>query len=247
MSDGPAVGVVGRDRQRAVAAVEAAGGDPVAGPAGRVVGACEYVLAVGESALLAAARAGPNAPVLPVAAGRGVRSVPGDALEEDVAALLAGDYDRETHVVSAVTAGEATRGTVVFDASLVTAEPADISEFAVHADGERVSRFRADGVVVATPAGSGGYARRAGGPVVSPGTAGAVVVPIAPFATDADHWVVPPAGVRVSVEREEAPVCLIADGRMVGPVSSGEQVRVRPAGELTVAVVDGSVSRFGSK
>ena len=245
MSDRPVVGVVGPEAEAAVRAVRAAGGDPDPGMATAVVGDCEYVVAVGEPALLAVARARPEVPVLPVGAGRGVQSVPRQAVAAGVEALLAGEFDRETHPLVGVRVADRTRATVLCDALAASAEPAKISEYAVHAGGERLAQFRADGVVVATPAGSSGYAGAAGGPTVAPGTGVAVVVPVASFATDDDHWVVDLGEVRVTVERDETAVQLVADDRAVGPVDTTDAVCLSPVGSVSVAVVAASASPFG--
>jgi len=245
MTERPVVAVVGDDGSVA-AAVEAADGDPRSGPATEVVPGSDYVVAVGEGALLAVARAAPSVPVLPVAAGRGVRSVPHGEVEAGIAAFLDGEYDRDSHPVYDATVGERTGVRLLLDCLLVTAEPAQISEFAVRAGGEPVAQFRADGVVVATPAGSSGYARRAGGPVLPPETDVAVVVPVAPFATDTDHWVVPAADLRVSVERDVAAVDLVADDRVVGTVSPADTVRLTPAETVDIAVVAASQSPYPS-
>ncbi len=53
-------------------------------------------------------------------------------------------------------------------------------DFTLGVSGARVADMRGDGVVVATATGSTGYALSAGGPLVSPGYDGLVVVPIAP-------------------------------------------------------------------
>ncbi|HIT44914.1 MAG TPA: NAD(+)/NADH kinase [Candidatus Aphodovivens excrementavium] len=53
-------------------------------------------------------------------------------------------------------------------------------DFSLGVSGDRVADMRGDGVVVATATGSTGYALSAGGPLVSPGYDGLVVVPIAP-------------------------------------------------------------------
>ncbi|WP_235853548.1 NAD(+)/NADH kinase [Halosimplex salinum] len=244
MTDGPEVGVVGADTDAVVAAVEAAGGTPAVGAARRVAGESDLLVAVGEPALLSLARASPTAPVLPVGAGRGVRSVPPDAVDDAVAALVAGEFDRTDHPVVDVHVADRTRARALLDVMLVSAEPAQISEYAVESGEHRVARFRADGVAVATPAGSSGYASSAGGPVIAPETDAVTVVPVAPFETDIDHWVVPTEGLRVSVERDETAVHLLADDRVVGPVEPDERVRVTPAASLTVAVVPASQSPF---
>lgn len=53
-------------------------------------------------------------------------------------------------------------------------------DFSMGVSGADVAQMRGDGVVVATATGSTGYALSAGGPLVSPGYGGLVVVPLAP-------------------------------------------------------------------
>ncbi|MFC7142320.1 ATP-NAD kinase [Halosimplex aquaticum] len=246
MTNGPVVGVVGTDTDGVVAAVEAAGGTPVVGAARSVVDDSEALIAVGEPALLAVARAAPSVSVLPVAAGRGVRSVPLDAVGEAVDAYLSDDFERSSHPIVDVRVGDGTRARALLDVMLVSAEPAQISEYAVDSGDLRVARFRADGVVLATPAGSSGYASAAGGPVLSPDADAAAVVPVAPFETDTDHWVVPTDDLSVSVERDETAVHLLADDRVVGTVDPDESVSATPGASLSVAVVDESRSPYAS-
>lgn len=243
-SSGVPVGVVG-DHQAVVRAVETAGGVAHVGPAAEVVAASPAaVVAIGEDALVDLVGERPDVPVLPVAAGRGPRSVPGMAVEPAVAGLVGDDFDPvELPVLSART--DETTARALFDLMLVTEEPARISEFTVRADGERVGRLRADGVTVATPAGSEGYTRAAGGPLVHPGTGVVAVVPVAPFATDVDDWVLPADGVELVVERDEAPVELLVDGRTAGTVGSTESVAIQRDGDLTVAVTAESYGFYG--
>ena len=128
------------------------------------------------------------------------------------------------------------------DVTLVTSESARISEFAVRAGGRRVDDFRADGVVVATPLGSAGYARAAGGPVVEPGT-GLAVVPVAEFATFRGAWVLdPPVG--CTVERDEVPVSLVLDGAVVDDVGVGQSLRVVAVDALDLLVAVDGVESF---
>ena len=240
------MGVVGGD-ESVVDAVAAAGGDPTAGDATGVLDAEQrVVVAVGEPALVDLVAAGVDAPVLPVSVADGVRSVPASAVEPAVASVLSGEFGTETRPLLSVADGaDEERARALFDLALVTAEPARISEFTVLDGDERVATFRADGVVVATPAGSTGYARAAEGPVVAPGTGVAAVVPISPFVTDADHWVLPDEAVGLLVERDETPVRLVADGRDAGTAAPGRRLSVSTRGALTIAVVDASASVFG--
>ena len=87
---GPVVGVVGEIDDGLVDAIEDAGGQVRTGTAEAVVAdAPDVVVAVGEPATLAVARQHPSMPVVPVDAGRGLRSVPGDAAVEAAASIVA--------------------------------------------------------------------------------------------------------------------------------------------------------------
>jgi NAD+ kinase len=244
MSDRAAVGVVGAADAAVERAVRGAGGVPVVGAAAEVSTETAFVVAVGEPALLAVSRATPNVPVLPVAAGRGVRSVPRGAVEPALEALLTGDYTVERHPLLRVRVGDRTTARALTDVMLASAEPAQISEYTVSSDGERVARFRADGVVVATPAGSPGYARATGGPVVPPEAGVATVVPVSPFSTDIDHWAVPLTDLTLTIERDETDIQLVADDRVVGPVGRDDPVRITPTASVEFAVVPTSRSCF---
>ena len=233
---GQRVGCVG-DADLA-AAVEAAGGEAVAGDG--PFDEAALVVAAGEAAVVDLARQGVDAPVLPVAAGEGVRSVPSDGVAAAVERVLDGEYETVRHPVLSATAtgdGAAAGTPALFDVALMAAEPARISEFAVHCDGERVARFRADGVVASTPAGSVGYNRAADGPILAPETDVAAVVPIAPFATHADRWVLPAEDVTLSVERDETPVELLVDGRSEATVAAGAPVSLAHDDDLRTVLV----------
>jgi NAD+ kinase len=231
----PTVGVVGT-RENTVERIRAAVSEANAVPLGAdptSVGDAAFVVAVGERALGELASASVEVPALAVDAGTGVRSVPVDDATAAVEAILETDVARTTRRAFAVHVGDE-RYDAVFDVTLVTTEPARISEYRVAAGGDEVSQFRADGVVVATPAGSHGYARAAGSPVVAGTTPVATVVPIAPFAIDTDHWIVSQEDVVLSVERDEGSVSLLVDDRPAGTVDPAEPVRLSSGHELEI-------------
>ena len=239
---GQRVGVVG-DAELA-AAVEGAGGTPVDGATDDVA----LVVAGGEAALVDVARRGVDAPVLPVGDVDGVGAVASDDVASAVERVLGDAQGTVRHPV--VTVEGATDGSSVggapalFDVGLMAAEPARISEFAVRCEGEEVARFRADGVVASTPAGSAGYNRAAGGPIVAPETDVVAVVPVAPFATHADRWVLPLEAVTLSVERDETPVELLVDGRTEATVAAGDPVAISRGATVRTVVVPESEPFF---
>jgi len=170
----------------------------------------DLVVAVGEEPLRESAARREERPVLSVGL-----AAAWSCAAESLPEVLGRVGDRPLPTVEAaplVVSADGTQSTAAFDATLVTSEPARISEYAVSVAGRPHATFRADGVVVATPLGSHSYARAAGGPQLAFGT-GLAVVPIAPFATIADTWVVEPP-VSVSVEREDAVTVLADDARI---------------------------------
>lgn len=207
-------------------AVEAAGGTVVAGDADP-----DAVVTLGERALVETALGNPSAPVLPIDAGDGRYAVRRVDAEAALVALADGRGRTESRATLAVTVDGDRRARAALDATLMTVEPARISEYAVsEGDDEPIARVRSDGVVVATPAGSSGYARAAGGSVLAPGT-GLSVVPVSPFATTVDTWVVDDEAV-VRVERDDCDVQLIVDGETAGVVPPKADVRVAVDGHV---------------
>ena len=71
-----------------------------------------------------------------------------------------------------------------------------------------------------------------------------MVVPVAPFATDADRLVLPLDGVALGVEHDETPVELLADGRTERNVGTGDPVDLSPASAVETLAVPESGSFF---
>ncbi|MBZ6496194.1 NAD(+)/NADH kinase [Natrinema longum] len=228
-------------------AVVDAGGTISSGVLEDVLAADPSVLVTaGERTLSAIARAGVDSPVLPIGPVSGIESIDRDRLPDALAAVLDGDSIRRSHPVLDVVL-ESTRdgepATIVgreralFDVTLITDEPARISEYGVRSRGEPVATFRADGVVVATPAGSHGYASAVDTPQLSPAIDAVAVAPIGPFVTQTRRWVLPNDESTFTVEREEGDVTLVVDGRSTGMVTPESRVVVAADGTLSTLCV----------
>lgn len=196
----------------------------------------EFALAPGPTGLRRLAAAGVDAPLLPVDVGEGFESVPFDRLAAAVGRPRE-ESSTNSHVVLGVSVDGTSERPVLRDVSLVTEEPARISEFAIEsAVLGAIDDVRADGVVVATPAGSHGYASAGDGPILAPGT-GVAVVPVAPFQIEPQRWVLPAAELSIQVCRDEAAVSIVVDGHETATVGGDATVALRPRGTFDVRVV----------
>ena len=232
------IGLLGSDATSAAERVRDAGGDVVVVGPDSSDESVDVIAALGEDALLDTLADEHDAPVLPVGAGREYAGVPPNRRESALDALAAGEYDVEERPTLSVTGGGNTVRALA-DVSLVTAEVAQISEFAIRAGSRGVDTVRADGVVAATPTGSHGYAADAGGPRLAADTRALAVVPISPFRVSRDRWVLaPPAS--FTVLRDASTVELFVDGRKRGTVAAHDPVEFDWGEPFQVATVAGS-------
>jgi NAD+ kinase len=96
-------------------------------------------------------------------------------------------------------------------------------------DGALLTRYTADGVVLATPTGSTAYALAAGGPIVAPTLPAMLLVAVAPHLTQVRTMVLPDDAQIELVVHTIQPAVLTIDGHLDHPVGDGESVRVRRA------------------
>ena len=229
---------------------------PVAGaavvPIERLLDSADMVLSVGgDGTLLATARAvGPRmTPILGVNAGRlgFLAEVDPDTLEEHLAHILEGDYTLEDRMVLEAHIGNAGETQTIHALNDVVVNrgvyPRTI-HITVTIGDEYFNTYLADGIVVSTPTGSTGYSLAALGPIVAPGVAGIVINPICPH-TLAARPVVVSADSQVTVQSQEpeADVHVTADGVLIGPLRSDDQVVIRKAGHV-VRLVKCNGTRF---
>ncbi|SEH11653.1 NAD+ kinase [Natronorubrum sediminis] len=140
-----------------------------------------------------------------------------------------------------VESGDEDRTRALFDVTLVTDEPARISEYGLSSRGETVDTIRADGIVVATAAGTSGYASALETPQLSTAVDAVAVAPIAPFATQARHWILPTDDLGLTVERDDGDVSLVVDDRVVQTVGVDDRIRLSVESTLSTVVVPADV------
>ena len=150
-----------------------------------------------------------------------------DELHDALDRLERLDFTIEQH--SALWLGADGDEAVAFNDLALVRVPGDgVVEAVLTVGGQRMGRYRCDGLVISTSIGSTAYAYSAGGPVVSPALDAVVVAPLAPL-----------AGIsRPMVTAASEPLCLElqassgrpaieVDGTMLRRMEPGEALRVR--------------------
>jgi NAD+ kinase len=95
----------------------------------------------------------------------------------------------------------------------------------------RLGRYRADGLIVATPTGSTAYSVAAGGPILDPEMDAMILNPVCPF-TLSNRPIVIPAHetVLVDIEAEQrSAVMLTIDGQLVCALEPEDRISIRRA------------------
>ena len=113
-------------------------------------------------------------------------------------------------------------------------------EFEMRVAGHFVFRVRADGLVLATPAGSTAYALSAGGPIVHPGLDAITVAPVCPHILS-NRPIVLPASERISLRLTDvpAPAAMNLDGQMRHELLEGDEIRVCREGTISLLYLPG--------
>jgi NAD+ kinase len=207
----------------------------------------------GDGTLLSGARAlaGKRVPILAVnLGGLGfLSSVTLDELYPALEMVLCDGYSTSERLVldaSIVRGGQRVHGqTALNDAVITKTALARMLEFDLHVDGAMVARYRADGLIVATPTGSTAYSLAAGGPIVDPRLDAMVVTPICPHMLTNRPVVIPDsARVEIDIGAADAPVYLTLDGQVGFQLETNDRVEVTQSTNRVLLVQPPNKSYF---
>jgi NAD+ kinase len=97
-------------------------------------------------------------------------------------------------------------------------------------NGEALTEFNADGLIIATPTGSTAYSLSAGGPILEPESGVFVITPICPHVlTNRSIIVSDTSVIEVEASEPDYPVYLTVDGRDPLPIAKDAKVEIRKA------------------
>jgi NAD+ kinase len=106
-------------------------------------------------------------------------------------------------------------------------------ELELNIDAEFVCRYRADGLIVATPTGSTAYSLSAGGPIVHPAVESFIITPICPHTLSDRPVVVRDSScIEIRLSGSTESVFLTLDGQKGIPLQVTDRVRMSRAKEL---------------
>ena len=207
------------------------------------VGLC--VVVGGDGTLLAAARglAGRSIPILGVnlgGLGFMAETGPRHALAR-LRQVLGGrvDVGRRMTLEATLLRGRrpSLKQSALNDVVIAKSAIARMIDLKVTIDGNVVTVYRADGLIVSTPTGSTAYSLSAGGPIIHPEMDALVISPICPHTLSMRPLVVPGGSrVEVTLASDGSKVYLTLDGQVGQMLEAGDRVRVRrgPADVLMV-------------
>jgi NAD+ kinase len=113
------------------------------------------------------------------------------------------------------------------DAVANKAALARMLDFDVHVDRNHVGRYRADGIIVATPTGSTAYSLAAGGPIIDPDLNAFVITPICPhMLTNRPLVVSDAARIDLDFAPAEEPVYVTLDGQIGFQLNPKDRVTI---------------------
>jgi NAD+ kinase len=105
-------------------------------------------------------------------------------------------------------------------------------EVELYINGASVCRYRADGLIVASPTGSTAYSLSAGGPIVQPGVESILITPICPHTLSDRPVVVQDTSlIELYLSESSDSVFLTLDGQTGVPMQIGDHVRITRAAE----------------
>jgi NAD+ kinase len=116
------------------------------------------------------------------------------------------------------------------EAVIQAGPPFHMIDLELSVDGERVSRYSGDGLIVSTPIGSTAHSLSAGGPILGQELSAFVITPICPHALT-NRPVVDTSEKTYTIEimRATDATSLVVDGQDIVPIRVGDRITVRKA------------------
>ena len=171
------------------------------------------------------------------------------AYREAVASIAQGQisFSERTMLDVRIKGSEGERSAIIGlnDAVFSRGELSRLIRLRTRVNGEALTEFNADGLIVASPTGSTAYSLSAGGPILAPESGVFVITPICPHVlTNRSLIVADNSLIEVEVTERDYAVYLTVDGRDPIKVGVGDVVAMRKADKTLPLAVMPEVSFF---
>ncbi len=174
-----------------------------------------------------------------------------DNLEEQLALLVQGRFFSSSRMTLWVKVlrgpGEEAifESPVIIDVHVFRQFKSRIVKLETYIDGELVTHYRADGILVSTPTGSTGHSLSAGGPILKPEMRAILITPVCPH-TLASRSIVAHEDdvVEVRIQAGDADVCLSVDGQVEQTVAGGDRIVVKRGRRCVQFVQPGKIGFY---
>jgi NAD+ kinase len=140
-----------------------------------------------------------------------------DDINESLRALCQGNYEVEDRAVIGVSADGRPLGAAPYalnDVAILKRDTAAMISIHATINGEYLTTYQADGIIVSTPTGSTAYSLSNGGPIIVPGTHVLLLTAVAPHSLNVRPIVIPDSAViTFDVESRSHSFLTAIDGR----------------------------------
>ncbi len=189
----------------------------------------------GDGTMLGVAReiAGSPTPILGVnIGGLGfLTGVPSAELARALKCVWNGEFRFESRALieaSGVGNGEKILASALNDIVISRGAVSRLIALDVSVDGEHITRYRCDGLIISSPTGSTAYSLAAGGAVVLPTAEVFAMTPICPHALSNRSIILPlSSNICVKAISPLPATILSADGQLIGELDAGDEVTIR--------------------
>jgi NAD+ kinase len=189
----------------------------------------------GDGTMLRAARdiAGSPTPILGInIGGLGfLTAVPSDQLPRALKQIWSGNFKFESRALieaAGVCNGKKIRETALNDIVVSRGAVSRLIALDVGVDGELITRYRCDGLIISSPTGSTAYSLAAGGAVVLPTAEVFTLTPICPHALSNRSIILPlDSTISVKAASPHPATILSVDGQIVAELDANDEVTIR--------------------
>ena len=156
-----------------------------------------------------------------------------DRMEEALDRIARGDYKIEDRMVLKTEVINDKQPVSPFALNDVVIDKGNFSRvinLSLYANGEYISSYTGDGLIISTPTGSTAYSLAVGGPILSPTMMAIIVSPISPFSLTSRPLIFPPEfAFEIRLRSEHGNAMLTIDGQVASDFSPTGAVRITRA------------------